>query len=44
MEMREKQRLGLDDGFEDDGCVDDDLGSNRISIEGKFAVYVPYTW
>lgn len=36
MEMREKKRL-LDggDGFDDDGGVDDDLGTNRISMEGK---------
>ena len=34
MEMMEKKRLGVDDGFEDDGDLDDDLGCNRISVEG----------
>lgn len=36
MEMREKKRLGVEDGFEDDGDLDDDLGCNRISVEGQF--------
>lgn len=40
MELREKQRLGLDDGFEDDGGVDDDLGANRISMEGELVSFV----